>query len=100
MLCIKNKPDFFINVFKSLCKNNDTDTVDKIINYGIDMNTKNICDNTPIHIACEYSPEIAIILIHKGTQLNTKNRFNKRPIDYCKKNSDVYNLLIKHGVKP
>jgi len=100
MICCQNRPNFFIMIFIKLCINNDIDMVNKIINYGIDINTINNRGITLFAYACYYSEEIAKILINKGVSLDTEVHKGKRPIHYCEKNSEVYNMLIDAGCKP
>jgi len=65
-----------------LCKRNDIDMVNKIINYGIDMDTCDSDYNAPIHWACSYSDEISKILINIGVKIETKNIYGLTPLHY------------------
>ncbi len=104
MLCLQNESCFLGQIFVILCKNNYIDIVNKIIKYRIDLNIRfDIIWEfyiTPLHVACEFSQDIAKILINNGVNIDAMDDSKKRPIDYCLKNGEVYNMLIKAGVKP
>jgi len=99
MLCLQNKPDFFIEIFRILCENNNTDTIDKIINYGIDMNTKDEHRFTPFQLACQYSPEISKIIINKNVQLDTIDIFGQTPFHVaCIYSPEIAKFLIHRNI--
>jgi len=104
-LNIKNNNQI-LNPIHSACIYNHN-ILDILINSGINVN---IYDNHFIHLplinwVCyiinHYQRSTSDNAIHKlvdaGAKINLKDFHGKRPIDYCRKNSSTYNLLIKLG---
>lgn len=85
------------------CENNYLETIDLLINSGIDINSHHSKFlETPLHKLCARAvPHIDIItvLLEKGAEVNAINISGKTPVFYCNFSYSVelLNLLIKYG---
>ncbi|CAL4181171.1 unnamed protein product, partial [Meganyctiphanes norvegica] len=72
-------------------KNGHIDICEKLINSKvININFLNRKKRTAVHIAVESSkPEILKLLLSKGAKRNTKDHYNRTPLYYCLKYSDL-----------
>jgi len=99
MICCKNDPDFFTDLFDILCYNSDIINIQKIIDYDIDLNIKDSEGNTLLHVACKYYSEAVEPLINKGVSIDIKNIMNKTPLYYaCRYGEyDTIKNLVEYG---
>ena len=62
-------------------KNNAQETVNILLNHGVDVNAKNKYDATPLHYAArENAHETVEALLNKGADVNAKNVYGDTPL--------------------
>lgn len=70
-------------------------SVSLLLDAGADMNLQNNEGITPLMKACKFNlPDIALILIEKGSNLNVLSKSGKTALDYCY-NESFFSLQIK-----
>ncbi|KAJ5067020.1 ankyrin repeat [Anaeramoeba ignava] len=88
------------------CEKNSIKNIKKLIESGIDVNEKNIKQETPLHLICQNinknSLQIIKYLIENGADINAKNNYQATPLHYCCQNSsqnsiEIIKYLIENG---
>jgi ankyrin repeat protein len=82
------------------CSTGDTNSVKRLLNKGVDVNTKNDAANTLLHIACSKGNNIIIKhLIDKGANVNSINLDGNTPLhEACyKKQTGAVRVLLMNG---
>ena len=75
------------------------DVVKQHLAAGTDVNSK-FKEETPLHLAADYShKEITELLIDNGADVNVKFKDGSTPLDSARFNTEIADLLRKHGAK-
>lgn len=70
------------------------ETVRVLLDYGAYTDYQDFDGFTPLHIACKSNLlSVVSLLLSRGARTDIRNNCGKTAIDYCKKDTDVYNLL-------
>jgi ankyrin repeat protein len=80
--------------------NNITDIIRLLIEYGADINDKNIIGSTSLHYAAECGDiDAALILIKNGIEINARNKKGETALGVAlkKEQHKTADLLRKHG---
>lgn len=78
----------------------DIEELTKLLNNGVDVNTRGDDGRTPLHSAAEFGDKkAASILIARGADVDLKGRDGSTPLHRAALNakSDVVELLLAHG---
>jgi ankyrin repeat protein len=72
-----------------------------LINYGVDVNSKDDDLRTPLHQAAEFGiPEVTKLLLNNGADVNVKDDLRGTPLLYAVRqngNLGIIKLLLEHG---
>ena len=72
-----------------------------LINYGVDVNSKDDDLRTPLHQAAEFGiPEVTKLLLKNGADVNVKDDLRGTPLLYAVRqngNLEIIKLLLEHG---
>jgi glutaminase len=93
---VKRKNQDIVQFFYA-CYENDLQIVKKMVKKGMDINTKDYDDRTPLHIACsEGHFEVVDYLLKMGGDRNARDRWGLKPIDDAKRGryQNIEKLLI------
>jgi len=90
-----------------LCEENDpnwltwlmaTPACGELIKAGVDPNTHDQWDNTPLHLAAYTSHETCKLLLNHGADVNARNYRGRTPLSFAlNRGMDVAKLLEEHG---
>lgn len=98
-ICCMTEDDRLEDLFNAICITGDLALVKKLIDSGVDVNLKNVVENTPLHW-CAYTnrEEIARLLIAKGANINTQDAYGNSPLRIAieRHNIAVADLLINN----
>jgi len=74
--------------------------IEWLISKGADVNAKSRAGQTPLHMACGIGMlDIVELLLAHGADIQARTNKGDTPLSVARKNSDVVELLRKHGAK-
>jgi ankyrin repeat protein len=82
---------------------NNTELLKVLVEYGVDINQKNVDGSTPLYYAAKYSYiSCAKYLIQQGALINLCNKIDDTPLCIAAYNGNhkMCELLIQHGANP
>jgi ankyrin repeat protein len=96
---VNQKDSYGKTPFNIACTKQDEATVNLLLNYKPDVNTRDALGNTPLHNAIS-APQILELLLDKGANPHLRNSFGipilHKAIDY----PDSLSYLLKKGINP
>lgn len=85
------------DIFKAI-QNNDIEKVKELLDSGIDVNTKNKFEDTPLYEACYFNriEIVKLLLEHPNIDVNTKDKYEMTPLyEACSFNHiEIVKLLL------
>ena len=88
-----------INIFVKAIIRGNIREVERMIENGIDVNTKDDFGDLPLIVACQQSYEMFELLLNKGAKTDILDGEGKFPLMYAIE-LDKINLLLKKGADP
>ncbi|KAJ8669348.1 hypothetical protein QAD02_000607 [Eretmocerus hayati] len=81
---------------------NATDTIKFLLDHGADIEARDACLNTPLHLSLEFEirNDIIELLVAHGAEINVQNDYGNTPLHFASENGDsskVIAFLLKIG---
>ena len=77
------------------------DTVDTLLDLGLNVNTADTAGNTPLHAAAEHRQQLSAgLLLDRGAQVNAKNKAGQTPLAVARQkgaSNPVIEVLVSRG---
>jgi ankyrin repeat protein len=88
------------NLLMNACQYNEK-LIPYFVDCKIDINAKNLIDDTALLIACAYSPNSVKYLLHNGADINASNKYGKKAMHVAilTQNESLIYTLIENKIR-